>query len=630
MNTKKIVSAVTASSILVLSLSGCSLLNGKSKEAITETALGYIDAVKGGKFNKSLKFVADEEDYFQDHEMDGMQAELVAAVLDASEYEVDNININKNSATADIIFTMPDLESIADEGYSFDEFIEAIGDIDEQVEETVEFEFSKEDDEWFIEGDSTEDFYEFLNEIGEGIEFSGLSESGALAAVDTFISYLADGNLEAAVAMSSDAGNLAEGLEDIDTSLDQIAGLSDVMSAYYSRLDYTSAVTSVTDDSITVLVTGTAPDPEAQIAADVSDVNVMAPIAADYIESMINGNNDTMIMINQVFAIVTDAIGRSGTTDFDHEVVVTVDEDGNYYVTPSEDFGLDFDFPDLISSDEVLPAALDLLLEQGRISEADYATYYAYYVGGSAPASGDEYDTTAVVVEEGSDLFSYDYTVSDSEVVINARTWAYYSEGDVFEYEVFVDGQNTENGQYIIPENNCDMIYVTIPSASASGPYGNYEVVIYDEGANTNAVLIDIEVVVLEQGAPLSGSIVEFEESMTYTPVSDDFYTFHFLDGNGEYMEDDADIYPSNRGSVDFEVRTWGYYDEGDSVACDVFRDGEIVESLVFVSPDDFNDTFTFSYEPSRLENGDYTFVMYDVNSDTILAMAYATVEPVD
>ena len=83
MNTKKIVSAVTASSILVLSLSGCSLLNGKSKEAITETALGYIDAVKGGKFNKSLKFVADEEDYFQDHEMDGMQAELVAAVLDA-------------------------------------------------------------------------------------------------------------------------------------------------------------------------------------------------------------------------------------------------------------------------------------------------------------------------------------------------------------------------------------------------------------------------------------------------------------------------------------------------------------------------------------------------------------------
>ena len=67
MNTKKFVSMVTAASLFTLSLSGCSLLGGKDKAAIEETATSYIGYIMSGKLNKSAALVVDEEDYFQEN-----------------------------------------------------------------------------------------------------------------------------------------------------------------------------------------------------------------------------------------------------------------------------------------------------------------------------------------------------------------------------------------------------------------------------------------------------------------------------------------------------------------------------------------------------------------------------------
>ncbi len=145
MKTKKIVGLVTASAILLSSVSGCSLLNGKQKEAVTDAVEGYVDAVKEGKYDKSVDFVLDGEDYFQENEFDGPTQELLNAVLDASEYEVDEIEIDDDEATAVVIFSIPDLDSIADEGYSFDEFIDAVADIEESVDEEFGFELAMDD-----------------------------------------------------------------------------------------------------------------------------------------------------------------------------------------------------------------------------------------------------------------------------------------------------------------------------------------------------------------------------------------------------------------------------------------------------------------------------------------------------
>ena len=80
--------------------------------------------------------------------------------------------------------------------------------------------------------------------------------------------------------------------------------------------------------------------------------------------------------------------------------------------------------------------------------------------------------------------------------------------------------------------------------------------------------------------------------------------------------------------AVDFAARTWAYC-PGETMICQVFLDGELMDTMEVESESNATDTFIFSYEPAGgLEDGDYVFVMYDVDSSNdIFAIAYATVE---
>ena len=625
MNTKKFVSAVTAASVLALSFTGCSLLGGKDKAAIEEVATSYIDYIKDGKLNKSADLVVDEEDYFQENAFPVQQEDLLSAVLASTEFTVENIEVKKDSGSADIVFTMPDLDSIADEGYSFEEFLDAVGDIDDTVEETVEFEFSKDGEDWLIEGDSTEDLYNFFLGIGEGIEFSGLSESAALEAVDTFMAYLAQGDVNGVLSMSPEGADIFDSLDDFTEALgSDNTVISNLFSSYFSQVDYESSISSVSEDAIVVSLTGTAPDAEPAITAAVQDHNVIVPIYADYIESLVSGNYDTVALTGEILDAVSTAVAQTTlTTAYNASVTVTADDDGNLYCDPTEDgsFFYDFEFPEVADSSELMVEALDLLLEQGRISQSDYNSFMTSL--GGTPAAGD-YDVTEVPVIEGDDLYSYDYTVADDMIYVNVRTWAYYNTGDTFGYDVEINGEDAFSGHYEMPDDYDDMIYITIPVDDPAGPSGSYVVTVYDEGS-TSSVLIKLELVVITEGAPVpAGSAPVFGESMSYGNEGDDFYTFHFTDGNGEYFTDSE--YPSNRGAVDFFVMTWAYYDVGTGVDCDVYCDGEYVDTITAFNRAGATDTFEFSYEPSRLEDGDYVFRIHDVEGNGILCDAYCTV----
>lgn len=625
MNTKKFVSAVTAASVLALSFTGCSLLGGKDKAAIEEVATSYIDYIKDGKLNKSADLVVDEEDYFQENAFPVQQEDLLSAVLASTEFTVENIEVKKDSGSADIVFTMPDLDSIADEGYSFEEFLDAVGDIDDTVEETVEFEFSKDGEDWLIEGDSTEDLYNFFLGIGEGIEFSGLSESAALEAVDTFMAYLAQGDVNGVISMSPEGADIFDSLDDFTEALgSDNTVISNLFSSYFSQVDYESSISSVSEDAIVVSLTGTAPDAEPAITAAVQDHNVIVPIYADYIESLVSGNYDTVALTGEILDAVSTAVAQTTlTTAYNASVTVTADDDGNLYCDPTDDgsFFYDFEFPEVADSSELMVEALDLLLEQGRISQSDYNSFMTSL--GGTPAAGD-YDVTEVPVIEGDDLYSYDYTVADDMIYVNVRTWAYYNTGDTFGYDVEINGEDAFSGHYEMPDDYDDMIYITIPVDDPAGPSGSYVVTVYDEGS-TSSVLIKLELVVITEGAPVpAGSAPVFGESMSYGNEGDDFYTFHFTDGNGEYFTDSE--YPSNRGAVDFFVMTWAYYDVGTGVDCDVYCDGEYVDTITAFNRAGATDTFEFSYEPSRLEDGDYVFRIHDVEGNGILCDAYCTV----
>ena len=621
MNTKKVMSIVTAASMLVLSVSGCSLLGGKDRQAIEDAATGYIDAVNAGKFNKSLKFVEDEEDFFQENEIPSDQAELVAAVMGASEITVENIEAKKDKGSADIVFTMPDLDEIADEGYSLDEFIDAIEDIEGETEETVEFSFVKDGEDWLIEADSTEEYYNFLMSIGEGIEFSGLSEAGAIEAVNTFIGLLAEGDIETAITMSPVDDETLSGLDELEEEFGSLDPLRALFISYFSNLDYELTVSEVTEDSIIVDVTGMAPDAEPAVNAAVNDVDIMAPIAADYIESTLNNSFDMSLLMNQLFGVVADAVSNADLIPYSSQVTVTVDEEGNYLVDPAEDFGFDYGFPDIMGSDEVFPAALDLLLEEGRITPSQYAE-----LTGEPLVTNGDYDVTDVIVEEGDDFYDYSYAVNDDAVTVTVRTWDYYNTGDVFAWEATYNGSDLYSGEYTMTQNSCDTMQIILPVVTGD-PTGTYELTVYDEGEGTSTVLVVLEIIVLGDGAPAGP--VGTGVSMTFDNAGADFYSFHFTDANGNNM-DDQDTYPSNAGTVDFVVRTWDYYDSGAQMTCEVLRDGEQIDEITSVNDQDFNDTFYFSYEPSRLEDGDYTFVISDVDADTTLVIAYATVETVN
>ena len=625
MNTKKFVSAVTAASVLALSFTGCSLLGGKDKAAIEEVATSYIDYIKDGKLNKSADLVVDEEDYFQENAFPVQQEDLLSAVLASTEFTVENIEVKKDSGSADIVFTMPDLDSIADEGYSFEEFLDAVGDIDDTVEETVEFEFSNDGEDWLIEGDSTEDLYNFFLGIGEGIEFSGLSESAALEAVDTFMAYLAQGDVNGVLSMSPEGADIFDSLDEFTEALgSDNTVISNLFSSYFSQVDYESSISSVSEDAIVVSLTGTAPDAEPAITAAVQDHNVIVPIYADYIESLVSGNYDTVALTGEILDAVSTAVAQTTlTTAYNASVTVTADDDGNLYCDPTEDgsFFYDFEFPEVADSSELMVEALDLLLEQGRISQSDYNSFMTSL--GGTPAAGD-YDVTEVPVIEGDDLYSYDYTVADDMIYVNVRTWAYYNTGDTFGYDVEINGEDAFSGHYEMPDDYDDMIYITIPVDDPAGPSGSYVVTVYDEGS-TSSVLIKLELVVITEGAPVpAGSAPVFGESMSYGNEGDDFYTFHFTDGNGEYFTDSE--YPSNRGAVDFFVMTWAYYDVGTGVDCDVYCDGEYVDTITGFNSQNATDTFTFSYEPNRLIDGDYVFRLHDVEDNGIICDAYCTV----
>ena len=626
MNTKKVMSIVTATSMLVLSVSGCSLLGGKDRQAIEDAATGYIDAVNAGKFNKSLKFVEDEEDFFQENEIPSDQADLIAAVMGASEITVENIEAKKDQGSADIVFTMPDLDEIADEGYSLDEFIDAIEDIEGTVEETVEFSFVKDGEDWLIEADSTEEYYNFLMSIGEGIEFSGLSETAALETVDTLVNLLREGDLQGVAAICGETEELD--FSDLEEEGMDVNSIINVFSAYYTGLDYTSEVTEVTEDAITVSLTGTAPDAQTAIEETFSDPDTVAPLLADVYESYLNGDNgDMSAAYSSVYSLIGESIVSADTIPYSSSVVVTADEEGNLFAEPADDFIFDFDSIDIgtmLSSDEAVMAAFDLLLEQGRISQSDYDMYTAAYGGGSSTTVTSSSGITLEVLETGSDFYLSDYSITNDDVEILVRTMAYYNTGDTFTYDLTVNGEEYASGAtFEMDDDMDDRIEIEIPYENS--PAGVYDLTVYDYEATTVLAHIVLTVADSVGEAPETAS---FGTSMSYDNTGSDFYTFHFYDVSGNAL-DGASEYSSTDGTVRFTVRTWDYYDEGDVVTCAVYRDGAYVESIESVSEDDSNDTFPFVYEPDGgVEPGDYTFIISDVNSPATLVIAYATVEP--
>ncbi len=619
MNTRKTISIITASALLMGSVSGCSLF-GKDKKLVTETLTSYIEAIQEAKYKNSKKYVVDEEDYFQENELDEVTAGILAAAWDLSTFEVAEVETDKESATAEVVFTLPDLESISGDDLTYEEFVDAIADIEDTVTESVDFELSKDGDAWLIEADSTEDFYNFLTDLTKDLEFAGLSNATAIAAVDQFIDYLAAGDLQSAIAMSSDSDGSDEILSDLGDS-EEI--LTECLQSFWSRVEYVPEVTASDDSSITVTISGTAPDTDAALIQHFSNTDELAPIFADYFEGMINGdaNYDYTSYMYSMYEIVTQAVNESDLGDYQGTFIVTADDDGNLFVDPQNDVMSEISIYDLdIDNDAIMTAALDLLLEQGRITQSDYNLYMGISDPGASASSA--FNTSSVIDYEGDDYYSNFCYAYDDHVELGVVTWAYYDQGSTFEYEIVMNNSSTVSGTYVMPNDSEDHIYIDVPTDS---PAGTYELTIYDEGSSSSVLAVITYIIVSNDGSVTPDQLPLTGPTGRTLDFSDDCYSFHFENEDGEY------IYPDEgdevEGEIRFVARTWAYYSNGEQMECAIFLDGELIGNLAVQSESGATDTFVFTYAPDDLESGDYAFVMFDVGADSVYSIAYVTVD---
>lgn len=335
MNLKKTICIIVSVSLAAAAIGGCS----KNKEEITESLTAYLEAVRTQNYDESCKYVDGRDDYFR-NEMDPMQAKIVETVFAGAEFEIGEIAVDKPSAVAEVTVIIPDLHTLENEGYNFYEYMDAVGSIDERIEQTLEFEFIKADDEWLIVPSSTEEFYGFCVAIGEGIDFGPLNEYTALAAVDSLISNLAEGNIETALAMTP--------YSDMSAILQSMNGLDNILTVYFSDLTYSLEVTENTDDHVTITINGTAPNVEMIMSVMLQNREELVNSIAANIDQNLGGDGTMTGIISGMLDPVFDNIDPASLATLDGTFIVTADENGSLIVDPQADLNpIDISIPGL-------------------------------------------------------------------------------------------------------------------------------------------------------------------------------------------------------------------------------------------------------------------------------------------
>lgn len=330
-----LVAALTAGAV-----GGCGLFDGKAKEEMTESLTAYLEAVRGGDYSEGRQYVEGRDDYFHDNELEPMQAKIVETVFAETEFEIGEITIDRPSATAEVTVIMPDIYSLQDMGYSFDEYMDAVSGIDGTMEETLEFEFVKGEDGWLIEPLSTEDFFAFCESIGEGIDFGPLNEYTAAAAVDALIGLLAEGNIEGALAMTPYA--------DLGSALTDFDGLDNILSVYFTSLIYELDVVEMTDEQITMHISGSAPNVEAMMTIALENRDELIEAISQSITAGLGADPSEAEYVSYFVEPIIDSIDPAAISTLDGTFIVTADENGNLIVDPQADLNpIEFSFPGL-------------------------------------------------------------------------------------------------------------------------------------------------------------------------------------------------------------------------------------------------------------------------------------------
>lgn len=455
MKMKKVISTVTAACLLLLSLSGCGKAEDKDEketsedvdieeitEDVTEVVTDYLDSVRERDFDSASKLVVDEEDYFLTAELPDRQGTMMRTLLPLTEYEVDAVEADGDTATATVIFTMPDLSEISNAGYKYDDFFNVIDTIEATSEETIEFELSLTDEDWLITSSSTEDYCNTLIGIVDAVEFVRLTEDEAMEAVDLYLNNLRyEDCAPYAIAMtdptSPDWSTYLEWNDMIEGDSSQIGYM---LSNYFSRVECEATVVGSTNESVTIQLSGTAPEGIESVDTQMNRVYTAADIYENYIEwQYADAAPDGYI--NGLFFFTGLGYYNADLVDYEATLVVTVDDEGNFMISPEDGFLPDpyTEFP--INYDAMIRYSLDNLLEWGHITQEQYDSLNTSLYLGNGPVTE---------LECGPDYylaFIERYNEEDyNDLTLAFWTRGTYDPGVVFTYDMTVNGEPFESG----------------------------------------------------------------------------------------------------------------------------------------------------------------------------------------
>lgn len=373
---------------------GCNL---KDKKELKELTGEYMDLILKGKFDKTSDLYTDEDNDISNLTLDPFNEQVFTAAMKNASYEVKDVEISgKDEAEVTVELLYADPQEVYDEDMEIDEFLEELEDSEELTDHEFTFTLVN-DDEWLFDAESAGDLAEFITSLDDDLVFKGLNEVNALALVQNYYELIGEGKVAEAFDLVVFEGYEQEDISDTLTGLgitEDNSTFTEFMTVYAERTSNTFEVIDVDDDCITVEVTSVSPDTE-ELNDYINSEDVMVRVYAEVLYALFFSGSNEMTLgpaLEPILQVMIDHIDEiEGTVENTRTLEVMEDEDGELYILMDEDSGNPLETVEGYSNFDVSDedtvaygsAALELLLEEGRITREDYDTYSTFFIYGN-------------------------------------------------------------------------------------------------------------------------------------------------------------------------------------------------------------------------------------------------------
>ena len=625
---KKVTAIIISAVMLLMPLSGCSV---GAKSEINSTCDWFLSTLTKLKYEKASEYVMGGDTNYLNYLPYGSDKQIVEALLANCEYEIsgETASMADGEGSADITFTFADVHQLTEDGATVSDLKSQIRKMKKTTEAEFTMDLIKDGSHWFIDPDSATEFMIFMGSQVEGIEVMGLSDQGAAAFAEEFLEALSSGDMDAAVDMNNN--------QDLTLSTDfQYMYLTDttafteaegeLLASFYSSYDYNVSIVDSQEDYIRVNVTGQAPDIGQGMDALTNDIETFAPLYADcmgyYFLDPYGYDYDNYdydyTYIGYVKILQASAEYATSTAPFSLDIEISEKNNGDLYISsitdliPSSDM---FSYGYMnTNDDELMLAVLNQLLADGTITQATYEYDIDMYGLGT-------YVEGLFFTYGGDELYMFDADISYEKITMNITTWGYYNSGDVFAYDIVVDGVTQPGSHTIVVEGyDTDDIVLEYPLQNGEFPAGEYVFNIYEEGGSRNNVVMTISVT--SDGLTMSE---DFHPSGVAYDTSYDFYSLSSYTDPDHYNA--TTNYSSTSSGIYILVDTWSYNDgTASQYTYEITLDGEQVASGTAEHPYSYSSQLEITYRNGRsstLAPGEYIVTVYQPDGTVLCRVNY-------